>query len=36
LDAGKKKPMEPCGRQRLEGGISKEEKEKPRNSIIQE
>ena len=25
-----------CGRQRLEGGISKEEEEKPRKTILQE
>jgi len=28
--ACKKKPLGLCGRQRLEGGISKEEEEKPR------
>jgi hypothetical protein len=35
-EAPKKKAAGACGRQRLEGGISKEEEEKPRNPIIQE
>ena len=34
--AFKKKPLGLCGRQRLEGGISKEEEEKPRNPMVQE
>ena len=34
--ARKKKPLGLCGRQRLEGGISKEEEEKPRTPILQE
>jgi hypothetical protein len=35
-DEFKKKPLGLCGRQRLEGGISKEEEEKPRKPMLQQ